>query len=78
MKGKLRLSHDLGRWRCDISQHVEIIHHDWGGEGKGLLQQKVLQPNRPECQVSDRQRRWQGILTALYGRLFAHKLVSPH
>lgn len=51
----------------------EMIHHDWGGVGKGLRQQTILQSNLPEWQ-----RRWRGIPTALYGQLFAHKLVTPH
>ena len=50
----------------------------WVGRGKGRIQHTVLQLNLPECQVSGGRRRWQGILTTLYGRLFAHKLqISP-
>lgn len=76
-KEKLRLPHELGRWKGYVSQLAERLFIIIGvARKKELIEQKQL----PEWQASDRQRRWQGVLTTIYDRLFPHKLqvqMSP-
>lgn len=70
MEGRLRLSHELG----SINQHVDRLFTTVGvGRQKGLIKQKALRWIFLNGQASDRQRRWQGTLTTLYGRPFPHK-----
>lgn len=53
MQRKLRLPHELGRWRGYMSQHVARLFSMIGvGRGRGLIQQKVSLTGRKDGKVS--------------------------